>query len=787
MPSNRVYDLLEFSRIKENVASFSILQKTKSQLLLALPNFSLDVCKKTLEYTREADLLLNKYLLDPLLPFDDVDELLEKARVDATLSMGELLKVARVLRSARVLKSTVASSPDDVVLLKELTGGLLIEKQLEKIIFDSIISDSEMSDRASDKLYGLRRKIATLNIKLKEKLNSYTKNNNSSKYLQDNLVTVREGRYVLPVKAECRSSVPGIVHDRSATGSTIFVEPFAIVELNNELREAILEEQIEIENILKELTKRVSGLVDAIKTTQSTCILFDIILCKAKYSTKIKGVIPSFNTKNHLKLLKARHPLIDREKVVPIDLKIGDGYSVLLITGPNTGGKTVSLKTAGLFCLMAYFGLYLPCAEADVCVFDDIFCDIGDDQSIENELSTFSSHVSALVEIVNNMTTNSLVLLDEVGGGTDPEEGAALAIGILDYIIKAKATAVLTTHYGQVKEYAMSAKNVMNASMQFDERSFAPTFKLIIGMPGTSNALKIAKKLGLNSSIIDCAEQNLSNDKVVFEEILHNAEKIQRECLEELQNTAKIKEDLIKEKIEIEKKRKQIEAQYDKLRQNALVETKRLVSHSVDKANEIIDEMHELLRVADEAAILKAKKLRRELENLDFALNNESVSIECAPIEPNEIVIGKQVVVKTIGAVGQVTSVNHKKKEAEVQVGSIKTKVSFVDLGKKLVEKQKDEPKKKVMQGERAGSGFSQKEIMVIGLTVSEAIEQIEPLLISMFSEDDAKQLRIVHGKGTGALGKGIQSYLKKSPMVIDFRYGRYGEGDNGVTIVNVK
>lgn len=791
MSGKRIYDLLEFNKIKETVAQYTVSDRARNEILSSAPSFDKFEIDTALNMTREACLMLEKYQLNPIAAFDDLDDILEKSQKDVTLTMGELLKVGRLLRSARIAQSTLKSAPADIITLKDITENIFIDKTLEKNIFDCILSESEMSDSASDKLYGLRRKILNLNLKLKEKLLSYTRNNNSSKYLQDNLVTIREGRYVLPVKSECRGEVQGLVHDKSATGSTVFIEPFAIVELNNELKFAISEEQAEIERILFEFSKQVAMRSDELFVAQNACTILDIVFCKAKYSIKIKGVFPEISNKKAISFTEARHPLIDAHKVIPVNIEIGENYRILLITGPNTGGKTVCLKTAGLFCLMAYFGLYLPCAKAQLSIFDDIYCDIGDEQSIENELSTFSSHVNNLIFITENMTTNSLVLLDEVGGGTDPTEGSALAVGIVKYIEKIGAVAILTTHYDELKEYALISPAAENACMQFDENTLSPTYKLITGMPGTSNALKIAKRLGLNAEIIKNAKENLSEEKVRFERILQNAERIKNESVAELEETRKIKAAAERERAQIEEKRLRLDAALEKIKNNAAAETKRLISNSMDRADEIIEEIKDEIQKADEAALLRAKKLRHELEDISYRINDERSEAICENLPESEIKPGTAVIVKNLGASGIIKSVNTKKREAEIQIGMIKTNIAFSELGKPLSKTVKNTPapaKIKIQnKKESVSSGFSEREIKVLGMTVSEATEAIEPYILSMAAADDAKILRIVHGKGTGALGKGIQAYLKSNPLISEFRYGRYGEGDNGVTIATVK
>lgn len=791
MPEKRIFDLLEFNKIKETVAQYTVSNRAREEILSSALSFDKYEIETALNMTREASLMLEKYQLNPVAAFDDLDEILEKSKKDVTLAMGELLKVGRLLRSARIAQSTLKSAPNEINLLKNITENIFIDKSLEKKIFDCILSESEMSDNASDKLYGLRRKILNLNLKLKEKLLSYTRNNNSSKYLQDNLVTIREGRYVLPVKSECRGEVQGLVHDKSATGSTVFIEPFAIVELNNELKFAISEEQAEIEKILFEFSKQVAMRSDELFVAQNACTILDIVFCKAKYSIKIKGIFPEICNKKAIKFTEARHPLIDAHKVIPVNIETGENYRILIITGPNTGGKTVCLKTAGLFCLMAYFGLYLPCAKASLSIFDDIFCDIGDEQSIENELSTFSSHVNNLIYITQNMTADSLVLLDEVGGGTDPTEGAALAVGIVKYIEKIGSSAILTTHYDELKEYALTSPAAENACMQFDENTLSPTYKLITGMPGTSNALKIAKRLGLNLEIIRCATENLSAEKIRFENILQNAEKIKNQSIAELEETRKIKETTERERAQIEEKRLRLDAALEKIKNNAAAETKRLISSSMDRADEIIEEMKVEMQKADEAALLRAKKLRHELEDISYRINDEHRETICESLSEAEIKPGAIVIVKSLGASGTIKSVNIKKREAEIQIGMVKTNIAFSELGKPTPSREKNAPlpTKRAIQSKKefVSSGFSEREIKVLGMTVSEAIEAIEPYILSMSNTDDAKILRIVHGKGTGALGKGIQAYLKSNPLIAEYRYGRYGEGDNGVTIATVK
>lgn len=788
--TERAERLLEFDKIRREVAMCAVSDCARAAIESDELPFDRAAVTRNLALTAEADLMLNKYRLDPIAGFDDVAPQLEKADKGSALSMGELLRVARLLRSARIAVTTLERAPEEITYLRQLTEGVRTDAALEKDIFDCILSENEMSDNASDKLYYARRRIRELNARLKEKLMSYTRNNESSKYLRDNLVTIREGRYVLPVKAECRSDVAGIVHDRSATGSTVFVEPFAIVELNNDLRLALSEEQEEVERILADFSRRISLFSDALKVCQQSCTMLDTVFSKIKFSVKINGILPKIAQNREVRLLNSRHPLIAKEKVVPVDITIPADKPLLIISGPNTGGKTVCLKTVGLLTMMAYFGLYLPCSEASVCVYDGIFCDIGDEQSIENELSTFSMHVKCLIDITRGMTANSMVLLDEPGRGTDPTEGAALAVGIVKFIERVGATAVLTTHFGALKDYALSSPRAENACMQFDDATLMPTFRLITGMPGSSNALGISGRLGLDPAIIRDAQDNLGAEKLSYERVLRSAERLKNESLAELERSKALNEELERSRRALAAEREKLGAAMEKIRRNAAAETKRLASAALMRANEIVDEMKERLAEADEAALMRARTLRNELEGLSYEISDgDEERAEYVDIPESELAVGQSVIVKSLNAPAVVRALNPRRKQANVQMGNVKTDVKYSDLAKPLSARAPDKAARAVPPPRAASGsdGFTEREVMVLGMTVAEAVEEIEPYLRSMSEGNGAKVLRVVHGKGTGRLGKGIQQYLKGSPFVAEFRYGRYGEGDNGVTIVTVK
>ena len=781
----RTIKLLDFDKVLAIVAQYTQSALTRQQIESFVPQLDIKQAAELQDETAEAMLVRGKYLLSPVLPIDDVAPFLAKARIGITLGMGELIKIARVLKAAAYLKEKLLSTGDDIVKLKAKVANLYVDTALQKDIEDSIIGENEMSDNASFKLKSIRRSIANINSRLKDKLTSYTKNNAASEYLQDNLYTVRNNRFVLPVKSERRSNVPGLIHDQSASGATVFIEPFDLVELNNDLQTALSEEQAEIQRILAEFTKRVYDRMDDIMSGQDTIIMSDIVFSKAIFGEKYRGIKPFLHGYGKTQLKNARHPLIDKNKVVPVSVEIGQDFFILLITGPNTGGKTVCMKTVGLFCLMAYSGIPLPCEEAEVSVYDDIFCDIGDEQSISNELSTFSSHVVNINYIIDNITSSSLVLLDELGGGTDPTEGAALAIGVIKYLRTVGCSAIISTHYDKLKEYALVTDKVTNACMLFDEKTLLPTYKLVIGMPGSSNALKIAKGLGMNQFILNEAEKNLDSDKVAYENIIRSAENIKTEAEKEKQAAEKERQTLSKQRQALESEKSKVEALYDRIKNNAAAEVKRIVSARVAKAESIIAEMKELMEQADEKALFEVRNKRNKLIDLEYKLDNDR---EAAYEDlPDELVrVGQKVFIKSLETEGVIVQPPNKKGEVRVRSGNISTNVKRSDLGlpiekPKSIAQQKVAPKPQ----QPAKTGLT-KEIMVIGQTVPEAIETIEPYIIAAHESPD-KLLRIVHGKGTMALAKGVQAYLKKMPLVQSFRFGRYGEGDNGVTIVTVK
>ena len=776
---------LEYHKILNRIADFATSSSAKKQIADILPFDEKNDIFTASEEVSEAYTAKYKFNANPIHSFDDCAESVSKANKGITLTPAELLRICRLLKAGRIAQNVILEIGDDTKELDKYVFAYRTNEFLENDIDRCIIGETEISDNASSALKDIRRKLFDKKTALKEKLSSYFRKSEYSLYLQDNLVTIRNDRFVLPVKSEYRSMVQGLIHDQSASGATVFVEPFSVVEMNNEIRSLAAKEEVEIENILKDLTRQTGSFAEELRSMQDSLTSLDVIFAKMNYSVSINGVVPKFNDKNELKLLDARHPLIDKDKVVPITIKIGANARVLMITGPNTGGKTVCLKTAGLLCLMAYTGLMIPCAEgSEVPIFDNIYCDIGDEQSIAESLSTFSSHVVNLTRITDALTNKSLLLFDELGGGTDPIEGSALAIGIIKYIQMFKATAIITTHYSALKNYALSCTDIINGAMQFNAQTLKPTYKLLIGVPGASNALKIAKSLGLNSKILEFAYSSIDKEVLKLEDLLSDAEETKRLAEEELSENRRLGEELNVLKSEAIQKQKALTEKLERLNANAKAEIKRIIANDEEKADELIEKIKEKLKEADEKAFFEAKALRKQLEDIKYR-NDENVKSELAAIDPAKITKGKKVSVISLGAQGTIVDVDRKKESALISIGSMKTAVKFSDIA----DVEQPKPKqavKKFVPSQKTEEYVIIPEVFVIGYTVSEAIELIEPHIINCHL-NGPKLLRIVHGKGTGALGAGIQKYLKTSPLVYSYRYGGFGEGERGVTIAEIK
>ena len=774
---------LEYHKILETLAGYASSIPARNAIRELRPLTDIDEVNEKLEEVCEADKVAGEYATNLSFSFDDISVILDKADVMSVLSMGELLKVARMLRVAYSVKNGIAKVPDPTIkLLKRIANTIHTDKTLEEDIEKAIISDTEMHDNASPELRVIRNRIKKTGELIKSKLYSYINSSTYSKYLQDNIVTVRGDRYVIPVKAEFKNQIPGLVHDQSASGQTVYIEPMVVVELNNDLKTHLVEEAIEIEKILRAFTMRVSVDVEPFKASFDTIVRLDVIFAKAYYAQAIKAIKPVLNDKGIINVNKGRHPLLNPDKVVPIDVKLGDTFDLLFITGPNTGGKTVSLKLVGLFELMAMSGMYIPAREAELSMFDNIFSDIGDEQSIEQNLSTFSSHIANIKRIIDNLSDKTLILLDELGAGTDPTEGASLAMSISEYIRNSGAKAIITTHYNELKEYAVVTNRAENASMDFNPLTYNPTYRLIIGTPGASNALLIARKLGLKEEIVKRAEEGIKDNKLEFENVLQSLEIARRKALENEERTAELLKQAEITAKNAERERDRLFIQREKLNENVKKETKRLVEEAMEEANEIIDSLREILDDPTEANLFKARKLRKSLTK--YIVNEENEFAGFGEEDDGIIQDGDTVLVKPLKVEGVVVSINAIKGTASVKLGKMNSTFKLDTLVKLKAKEKKPEIIKSAPRALR-NDAFSP-EINLIGQNTQEGIVNLEAYIDKALLAG-VHEIRIIHGYGTGKLREAVRATLKTHPHIKDFRDGIYGEGERGVTIATIK
>lgn len=778
---------IEYDKIMLEVSKSAVLKATKDYFQLFMPLTTFSEVDNLLKQTDEAYQYLYRYGTGGIYYFDNVSDELKRVDIGSALNNAELLRVASNLKSARLIKTAIASVNDlNLTLIKEITERLFINPDFEKEIADKIISEDEVSDNASPKLYSIRKSITNINARIRAELNSYMRGG-LNKYLQDSVVTMRQDRYVIPVKSEFRSFVKGFIHDQSSSGATVFIEPEHVMELNNDLKRAIFDEKEEIQRILAELSAKVSYMSDAIRYNAENLMELDCAFARAEYSFKNKCTKPIINQDGIVDIKRGRHPLINKDKVVPVSLKLGENYNFLLITGPNTGGKTVSLKLTGLLTAMAMSGLYIPADdESKISIFTNIYCDIGDEQSIEQNLSTFSSHITNIINIINNVNNKSLVLLDEIGAGTDPEEGSALALAIIKKLLDSNCYGIITTHYSMLKEYAIESKKLENASMEFDARTLKPMYKLNIGIPGSSNAIEIAKTLGLDNQVIEHALTLLSSEKVGFENVLKKAEESRREAERLSSQLEELKQEKQKELNEIALEKEKIIKERERIYLSAKQEIKRIVADKLADAEEIIAELKSILKKVglESKEVFRASELKNRLANsryLDADIDDSP--IELVQASDKQLVIGNKVYVKSLGAYAKLLIVRDKKKEAEILLGNIKTVVKLNDL---YNSEPDEEQKKNVKIYKKTASVQPKTEINVVGMTELEALTEVE-YFIDQAIVNNLEEIKVIHGVGQGVLLKSIRNYLKTNKDVLEFRRGKFGEGENGVTIIKLK
>ena len=778
---------LEFDKILFNLSNYAVLDRTKSELISFSPLSDFKEVSLLLDKTQEAYSLFYDHGISGVFYFADIADELRRVNAGGTLNNIELLRVADNLKSARNLKHGIAAINDEkIVHLRKISDSLYENYELEKEITSKIISEDEISDNASPRLYSIRKNIRDINARIREKLNSYMRAG-ANKYLQDAVVKMRQDRYVIPVKSEFRSQIKGFIHDQSSSGATVFIEPEQVMELNNDLKRATFEEREEIYKLLAELSSKVVLCSNGLTENAVALTEIDGFFARAEYAFKTKSIRPELNNQGIIDIKKGRHPLIDAEKVVPISLHLGEKFNFLLLTGPNTGGKTVSLKLVGLFSLMAMSGMFIPAGlDSRVSVFDGVYSDIGDEQSIEQSLSTFSSHIKNLIDILNVVQGKNLVLLDEIGAGTDPEEGSAIALAIIDKLLESDCYGIITTHYSKLKEYAMTTDKIENASMEFDAATLKPVYKINIGIPGSSNAIEIAKTLGLSQEVINGAFRYLSDKSIGFEEVLKKAEQSRREYDRLSAELATNLAEKDKELKDITAEKEKIKAERERIYFTARQETKRIVADKLSEAEEIIVELKKILKAAnlESKEIIRASELKNRIQNsryLDF--ESENAPIELIKAGENDVKTGKTVYVKSLDAYARIVSINKNKGEAEILIGDIKSKIKISDIYNPE-DAEKSEKTVKIVNKARGVS--PKKEINVIGKSSLEAIDEVKAF-IDQAVVNGLEEIKIVHGVGAGILLKAIREYLKQDKNVKDFRRGLYGEGENGVTIVHLK
>ena len=775
--------VLEFPKIRARMAALATTEMGRACALELTPSSDPFLVRRMQQQTEEASTVLAYNGSNPMAAFTDVRPFLKLAQIGSTLSTKAILQIADAMKASRLVRSALVTDREDTPLLTELGSRLYANRRLEEDIFDAILSEDEISDHASSELADIRRHIRVLNDRIRDKLNSIVRSPSTVKYLMDAIITMRNGRYVVPVKAECRANVPGIVHDQSGTGSTLFIEPMSVVEAGNELKQWAVKEKNEIERILAAFSAQIGPDAELIGDSLENLAEIDMIFARAALGRSMNAVPPKLNEEGRVNLIRARHPLIDPDKVVPSNLWLGEDFTTLVITGPNTGGKTVTLKTVGLLSLMAQAGMQIPAAYgSELAIFDEIFADIGDEQSIEQSLSTFSSHMTNIVDILDRVTENSLVLFDELGAGTDPTEGAALAMAILNRLLEKKVRTMATTHYSELKVFALSTPGVENASVEFNVETLRPTYRLSIGVPGKSNAFEISRKLGLPEEIIDSAKEKLSGDQVRFEDVIANAE-YHRQIAE--------KERKLAEEAHLETQRLRDEA--EKLRSDLAAHRERDLRKAKDEARRILQraqrESEQL--IADlkkkNSGELKEHELHAMRARLQSAIdeNSEKIEVPAGVGEvPKTVQIGDTVELTNLGTKATILTLPDSRGECTVQAGALKLKAKLKDMRTA----QPDKPKKQPKAASRlhVSARPVETECDVRGCNLEEALMAVD-LFLDGAVLNRLRTVSIIHGKGTGILRAGIHKHLKTHSAVKEFRLGRYGEGEDGVTIVTLK
>lgn len=780
---------LEFDKIIEQLRSHINTNLGKDIASRLTFHTDLGQVQKLQGETSEAEKLILEGSTVSVNSLDDLTAMLKVAKLGASVDLEALYNSAKNLNSSRLIFERLKDR-EDLPILHEKSENLYANDALEKRIFKSILSSEELSDEASPDLKQVRREIARAKENIRLKLEAIISSSSKAKYLQESIVTMRQDRYVVPVKSEYRSSFPGIVHDSSSSGATVFIEPAEVVELNNHLQLLKQKEKREIERIILELSNEVGLCADELLLNQRILSEIDFIMGKGKYSIKLKAISPRINQNKMIVLKNARHPLLDPKTLVPLNFKIGDQYSSLIITGPNTGGKTVAIKTVGLFVLMVQAGLHIPCDfGSSVYIFDNVFADIGDDQSISQNLSTFSSHMTNIVGILKKSTNKSLVILDELGSGTDPDEGSALAISILEHLKKNKVTTIATTHYSNLKSYALNTEFVKNASVEFDIKTLSPTYRLLIGVPGKSNAFNISKKLGLEDSIIQEASKYLSEDSLQMEDILIKIDQDRQEIEKEKEKINITSENVQGRLTNLERKERRLDENREKIIKKAKLEAQQIIKMAQKESDQILKNLRNIEKNAANLDRKQAEELRLEMSQLrDRHIVKESL-IQTNPdsdhLKEEDIVIGAQVYVNSFQRNATIVSIDQRRKQVVVQMDNLKINIPFTALSEKKLS-QKGVSKENVGKIHRKKASSIKTEVDLRGLDSEEAQERLTKYLDDAFLSN-LQTVSIIHGMGTGVLKNMVEDLLKSLSYIKSFRPGEYGEGGQGITIVKFK
>lgn len=776
--------ILEFDKIIEQLKNFAVSEMAKE--LIDETDISLDIDeirRRQLE-TSEAVNLIVKKGEPPLFGLYEMNDYMKRVKIGGALSPGALLRVSDFLRVSRYLKNYIKNDEAniDFPIISAQIENLSVYRNIEDKINMAIISENEISDNASSKLSSIRKQIQKKKESVRDKLNQIVTSDKDM--LQDSIVTIREGRYVVPVKQENKSKVKGLVHDVSSSGQTFYIEPMAVVNLNNDLRELAAEEREEIERILHELSDMVADVSYEILANEGILKQCDFIFAKGKMSMHQNSYSPKLNKKGYTDLKEARHPLLDQSKIVPIDIYLGKDFTSLIITGPNTGGKTVTLKTIGLLTLMAQYGLHIPAKESsEIGIVKNVFADIGDEQSIEQSLSTFSAHMVNIVEIIKEADKDSLVLFDELGAGTDPTEGAALARSIMDYMLERNIRTVATTHYTQLKIYALTVPGVKNASMEFNVDSLSPTYKLLIGVPGKSNAFEISQRLGLSNEIIDYARELISDDNIEFEAVLQSIEEDRTKIEMNRDEAEREKRQLEEKNEELQKEIDKVKSQRDRIIKDAKLEAKRILNSTREDVSLILSEIQDLKSEMSSSQARRLQQaqdvLREDLQMVSF--DNEKIKLKTVKNPVKKLKIGDSVRVISLNAEGTVVELPDENNNVMVQVGMMKMKLPKDTLVKSdTVEEKTKQRTKKIIETK---SKTIKSEIDVRGMIFDDAKYKVDKYLDDAFLSG-LKSVRIIHGKGSGALRSKIKDHLRHNKNIKTAKDAAYNEGGDGVTIV---